>query len=189
MSTAADAYRSARKAMTPGRSGKRARGKAALDDEQLEEVKEAFNLFDTEGAGTIDPKELKAAHRALGFTVKKAEVRKMLSDMAKDDRSVINFDEFCEMVYERMNGRDEREEIMKVFALFDEENKGKISFRNLKKVSNELGEGLTDDELMEMIEEADRTGDGCINREEFYRIMKKRGCDPLDDLDSDEDEL
>ena len=54
-------------------------------------------------------------------------------------------------------------------------------------MSNELGEGLTDDELMEMIEEADRTGDGMISREEFYRIMRKRGLDPLDDLDSDED--
>ena len=74
-----------------------------------------------------------------------------------------------------------------MFQLFDDDNSGTISFRNLKRVSNELGENLTDDELQEMIDEADRDGDGLINEEEFYRVMKKRGTNPLDDLDSDSD--
>jgi len=39
------------------------------------------------------------------------------------------------------------DEIRRAFRLFDEENTGKISFRNLKKVARELGENLTDDEL------------------------------------------
>lgn len=36
---------------------------------------------------------------------------------------------------------------MKIFALFDEDGTGAITFRNLKKVATELGESLTDDEL------------------------------------------
>eukprot|EP00953_Heterococcus_sp_UTEX-ZZ885_P013683 7813-Heterococcus_DN1.PRE.2 len=36
---------------------------------------------------------------------------------------------------------------MKIFALFDEDNSGGISFRNLKRVATELGENLTDEEL------------------------------------------
>lgn len=45
----------------------------------------------------------------------------------------------------------------------------------------------TDDEIQEMIDEADRDNDGKINAEEFFRVMKKRGDNPLDDWDSDED--
>ena len=44
---------------------------------------------------------------------------------------------------------------------------------NLKRVSKELGERMTDEELQEMIDEADRDGDGEVNEEEFLRIMKK----------------
>ena len=40
-------------------------------------------------------------------------------------------------------------------------------------MARELGENMTDEELMEMIEEADRDGDGEISEEEFLRIMKK----------------
>ena len=43
--------------------------------------------------------------------------------------------------------------------------------------------------MMEMIDEADRNNDGKIDFEEFFRVMKKRGDNPLDDLDSDEDQL
>lgn len=48
-----------------------------------------------------------------------------------------------------------------------------LHLQNLKRVSKELGENLTDEELQEMIDEADRDGDGEINEEEFIRIMRK----------------
>lgn len=46
----------------PSRTAKR----AGVSEEEMEEIREAFNLFDTEGKGVIDIKELKAAFRALG---------------------------------------------------------------------------------------------------------------------------
>lgn len=160
---------------------------SGLDEEAMEEIKEAFNLFDTEGKGSIDVRELKAAFRALGFQVKKVEIRQMFIDMDKDlSSAMVSYDEFVEMVTPRMQNRDSREEIMKVFALFDDDNTGAISFKNLKRVAMELGENLTDEELQEMIDEADRDGDGVINEEEFYRVMRKRE-NPLDEIDSDDD--
>eukprot|EP00812_Abedinium_dasypus_P008310 NODE_2080_length_999_cov_206.361229.p1 GENE.NODE_2080_length_999_cov_206.361229~~NODE_2080_length_999_cov_206.361229.p1 ORF type:complete len:199 (-),score=79.93 NODE_2080_length_999_cov_206.361229:311-907(-) len=163
------------------------KGRAGLDEEQVEELKEAFNLFDTEQAGTIDVRELKAALRALGFEVKKEDVRRMLAEIGKDPTQAIDFNDFLEMMRGKMPDKNSRAEIDKVFALFDEDETGKISFRNLRRIAQELGESLTDEELQEMIEEADRDGDGMINPEEFYRVMRKRGGNPLDDWDSDDD--
>jgi Ca2+-binding EF-hand superfamily protein len=111
--------------------------------------------------------------RALGFEPKKEEIKKMISDIDKDGSGTIDYQEFLEMMTTKMSEKDSREEILKAFRLFDDEEKGKISFRNLKRVAKELGETMTDEELHEMIEEADRDGDGEINEEEFLRIMKK----------------
>lgn len=83
-----------------GGAGARKPVAAKLDNEQLEELKEAFNLFDTDANGAIDSKELKAAMRALGFQVKKAEVRKMIADIDKED--FISFDDFVEIMTGRM---------------------------------------------------------------------------------------
>ena len=65
------------------------------------------------------------------------------------------------------------EEILKAFKLFDEDNTGRISLRNLRRVARELGENLSDDELQAMIDEFDKDGDGEICENEFLGIMKQ----------------
>ena len=74
----------------------------------------------------------------------------------------------------KMSDKDTREDIQKVFNLFDDDQTGHITLRNLKRVAKELGETMSDAELMEMIERADTDGDGEISPEEFYAIMTKK---------------
>merc|ERR1719465_231259 len=77
-----------------GRGGAQKSKKFELTEEQKQEIREAFDLFDTDGSGTIDAKELKVAMRALGFEPKKEEIKKMISDIDKDGSGTIEFEEF-----------------------------------------------------------------------------------------------
>ncbi|XP_019395867.1 PREDICTED: centrin-2 [Crocodylus porosus] len=147
--------------------------KLELTEDQKQEIREAFDLFDTDGTGNIDVKELKVAMRALGFEPKKEEIKKMISDIDKEGTGKISFHDFLAVMTQKMAEKDSKEEILKAFKLFDDDETGKISFKNLKRVAKELGENLTDEELQEMIDEADRDGDGEVNEQEFLRIMKK----------------
>ncbi|XP_018320254.1 caltractin-like isoform X2 [Agrilus planipennis] len=147
--------------------------KFELNEQQKNDIKEAFDLFDIEGVGTIDSKELKVAIRALGFEPKKEEIKAMIAEVDKEGTGKLSFDDFLYLMSVKMAEKDSKEEIMKAFRLFDDDDTGKISFKNLKRVAAELGENLTDEELQEMIDEADRDGDGEISQDEFLRIMKK----------------
>jgi len=89
---------------TPGKKG----GKPDLTEEQKQEIREAFDLFDTDGSGTIDAKELKVAMRALGFEPKKEEIKKMIADIDKDGSGTIDFDEFLHMMTAKMSEKDSR---------------------------------------------------------------------------------
>ncbi|KAI8826636.1 uncharacterized protein EV422DRAFT_510921 [Fimicolochytrium jonesii] len=111
--------------------------------------------------------------RALGFEPKKEELKRMIGEVDRSGSGVIDFNDFLELMSVKMSEKDTREEIIKAFRLFDDDDTGRISFKNLRRVAKELGESLTDEELQEMIDEADRDGDGEINQEEFLRIMKK----------------
>merc|ERR1712195_228039 len=106
-----------------------------LSEEQLDEVREAFGLFDADASGSIDVRELKAAMRALGFGIKNEELKKMVADVDTDGSGMIEFGEFLEMMTGKMGEKDSREDIEKVFKLFDDDNTNKISFRNLARVA------------------------------------------------------
>lgn len=121
----------------------------------------------------IDIKELKVAIRALGFEPKKEEIKKMIADIDKDGSGKLSFADFLSLMTIKMAEKDTKEEILKAFRLFDDDETGTISFKNLKRVAKELGENLTDEELQEMIEEADRDGDGEVNVSFFLMFQNQ----------------
>ena len=145
-----------------------------LTEDEIEEIKEAFDLFDTDGSGAIDPKELRAAMQSLGFEAKNQTIYQMITDLDKNKSGNIDFEEFLDMMTARMSDKDTREDINKVFRLFDDDTSGSITIRNLRRVARELGETMTDEELQEMVERADSNGDGAVSMDDFYNIMTKK---------------
>ena len=80
------------------------------------------------------------------------------------------------MMTAKISDKDSKEDISKVFNLFDADNKGAITLRDLKRVAKELGEAMSEAELLEMIERADSNGDGEVSKEDFLDIMTKKAA-------------
>ncbi|KAF8324132.1 EF-hand [Clavulina sp. PMI_390] len=159
-----------------GQKSKRSRtGKEALPASisaaQREEIKEAFELFDTDGDGALDYHEVKVAMRALGFDMKKPEVLKLIRENSEDDRGVMTYAAFTAVMEQKIKERDPGEEIRRAFHLFAGEGGRKITFESLQAVANELGENLGAAELQAMIDEFDLDNDGAIDEAEFFKIM------------------
>ncbi|ORZ34443.1 centrin 3 [Catenaria anguillulae PL171] len=148
-----------------------------LSDDQKQEIREAFDLFDSDKDNLLDYHEVKVAMRALGFDLKKAEVLKMLKEYDHNKgagpggKQALEWDDFLRIATEKILARDPLEELRKAFALFDTEKRGRISMRDLRRVAKEVGEPLDDEELQAMVDEFDLDGDGEINEQEFLAIM------------------
>ena len=160
------------KSSLAGRSRKTDR--PGLTEDEIDEIREAFNLFDNEGSGVIDPKELKAAMQSLGFESKNPTIYQMFADLERECHGPIDFERFLDGITSKLGDRESKEGIQKIFNLFDTDRKGSISLKDLKRVSKELGESMSDEELREMLERADSNGDGEISLDDFFNIMSKK---------------
>ena len=77
--------------------------KFELSEEQRHEIKEAFDLFDTDKNGSIDAHEMKVAMRALGFDVKKEEVQRIFAELDTEGMFMSVFVHVCVCIYEVIN--------------------------------------------------------------------------------------
>merc|ERR1711934_1011974 len=145
-----------------------------MTEDQKREVKEAFDLFDTDNSGAIDAKELKVAMQALGFEPTSDEVAKMVRDIDIDGNATVEFEEFIEMMEGKMASKDPVAEMQKAFKMYDTEGKGKITVQDMQRVAKELGENLSKDELQGILDESDRDGSGTITEDEFVRVMRNQ---------------
>ncbi|EMS58483.1 putative calcium-binding protein CML13 [Triticum urartu] len=157
-----------------------------LTQQKRQEIKEAFDLFDTDNsgnesvpslawlfldailvswadvlqrvriAGTIDAKELNVAMRALGFEMTEEQINQMIADVDKDGSGSIDYEEFEHMMTAKIGERDTKEELTKAFRIIDQDKNGKISDVDIQRIAKELGENFTLQEIQEMVQEADQ---------------------------------
>jgi len=142
-----------------------------LTEEQVAEFKEAFMLFDKDEDGTITTIELKSVMESLGQRPTDEDVKGMVQEVDVDGNGTIEFNEFLQMMSKKMKEADSEEELREAFRVFDKNQDGFISSAELRHVMTNLGEKLSDEEVDDMIKEADIDGDGMVNYHEFVTIL------------------
>ncbi|CAF4947918.1 caltractin-like isoform X2 [Pieris napi] len=140
--------------------------------EQKNDLHEAFNLLDYNGEGKIKAEDFRVAIKALGYEPTKEELQKMINGVDKGLTGKLSFENFETAIMRKIMSLDSDGDIMKSFRLFDMDDCGFISFENLKQVTKILGIYLSDQEIEEMIDDADKDFDGFISVQEFMRMIK-----------------
>lgn len=150
------------------------KGTVNLTREQVDEINEAFKLFDKDGSGMIDIDELKDAMKALGLAYDKKKVKELMEQADKDGSGQIDQEEFIALMARLLHLRNPKEELKKAFKMYDDDDNGTISEENLMKVAQELNEEVTIEEIRLMLRIGDRSnkyGGQEVDIDDFMQIM------------------
>ncbi|XP_015085728.1 probable calcium-binding protein CML10 [Solanum pennellii] len=145
------------------------------------QLKLVFKLIDTNGDGKISPLELTEILLSVGHDqeLKAAEelAEVMVKEMDCDGDGFVDLDEFLNVMgVEKDEAKDIDEIIRQVFLVFDADNNGLISAKELRRVLISLGCGNSSvKECTRMIKGVDKDGDGFVNFQEFKQMMAA-GC-------------
>ncbi|WOH08514.1 hypothetical protein DCAR_0727955 [Daucus carota subsp. sativus] len=142
-----------------------------LNDEQIVEFQEAFGLLEKNGDGCITVEELATVIRSLDQNPSEEELQDIITEVDADGNGTIEFVEFFNLMSNKIKEIDVEEELKEAFKVFDKDQNGFISASELRHVMIDLGEKLSEEEVEQMISEADLDGDGQVNYDEFVKMM------------------
>merc|ERR1712084_89609 len=148
-----------------------------LGEEQVMEIKDAFDLFDKDRSGEITVGEMLDAMRSLGYDTEHGEAAEHVKSLDKDGSGALEFNEFYDLLTARFSENTTKEELQRVFKLFDTDNTGSISVANMRAIADQVGDQVSDDELGDIVLKNDMDNDGKLTFEDFYNVLTKKSFD------------
>ena len=143
-----------------------------IPEDQMEEFKQAFALFDKDGNGHVDANELGQVLASLGQIPTEDEINRMIAEVDGDMNGTIEFAEFLNMMKSKMSRKENEEEIQEAFNAFDVNKNGIINAKSLQKAFKSMNETFTDEEIKEMINVVGNGGE--VNFNQFKNMMLMR---------------
>ncbi|XP_038901754.1 probable calcium-binding protein CML32 [Benincasa hispida] len=138
----------------------------------LEEIKWAFEKFDSNKDGKISFEEYQAAHRGMAGSkeISDEEAAKSFKFVDVDGDGFVDLKEFLEL-YTMSGGEVRVGDIKSAFQVYDSNGDGKISAEEVMAIMNTLGERTTLKACKQMVKGVDIDGDGFIDIDEFSKLM------------------
>ena len=147
-----------------------------ISEENLEKIKNAFELLDSTGEGIFYPKEFKSNMENFGLIEKEPFIYSIINelDTKEAQKSGVTFEELLKVIDDRLGNKNTKEGIKKIFELFVDEKKNNIIILSLKKAGNKYGHKLTNEQYKLLMEKASQNGNE-INFDDFYKLMSSDG--------------
>ena len=149
--------------------------KLDIPEDKIAEYKEAFDMFDKDGSGTIDVGEIVKIMKNFGYPIKKSEAQRMISEIDDNGDGELDFEEFVTLMEKQTNYVDQTEEelVLAAFKSFDKDHDGKITNHELKYLLTQMGDKFTDEELNLLFQESNLDINGTLDYQDFINFWKK----------------
>ncbi|CAF0983982.1 unnamed protein product [Rotaria magnacalcarata] len=142
-----------------------------LTNAQRQELKDAFDVFDSDGSGKISARELGNIFKALNIKVNDHGLKHLMNEMDTDRSGQIEFEEFSRVMAATYFKKYSEDELRAAFRQFDEDGSGYIQSSELEHIMRKMGRHFTNEQIDAMAKALDTSGDGKIGFDEFVQLF------------------
>ncbi|XP_009075047.1 PREDICTED: calmodulin-like protein 4 [Acanthisitta chloris] len=142
-----------------------------LSQDQINEFKECFSLYDKKQKGKIKGSDLLAVMRCLGVSPTPGEVQRHLHLHKIERNAELDFSTFLNIMYRQMKQEEPEQEILRALAMIDRQKRGVITVSELRAKLTRLGEKLSDEEVDDLLKGAKIGPNGTIKYEDFVHMI------------------
>ncbi len=146
-----------------------------LTRKELGAVKKMFRLFQDRD-GTIDPHEVITSMQTLRLNEKSPVIYELFEefDTPENSKNRLDYEEFVDLLSQKLSDKDSQKSIERFYEAFlTNTNKDTIDFDVLKKVAQDVGDDITDEQIRKLLERCAQNGKD-MTFEEFYDVMTKK---------------
>ena len=142
-----------------------------LSEQEICELREAFNIFDKDFDGAIALDKLILLLKSLKQNPTQNEIKELAETFGN---LKINFNQFLIIMAKRIQKKniDEDKYFRSLFDVMDRNKNGKISLEEIKYLISHSNVDISEEDIKFLTKEADSDGDGLISYDEFLIFMK-----------------
>ncbi|XP_043662203.1 calmodulin [Drosophila teissieri] len=145
---------------------------SSLTEAQIEEIREAFSLYDTGKSGWVSVRQLGGVMRALGESLTEAEIYDLANESDVDFGGQVQFKDFLYVMAKRLEEQNSVVCLKQAFKIFDRNEVNSFTINEIRMVMTNLGEKMSEDDLRELFQDIDQDKDGKISFNEFVAAMR-----------------
>ena len=144
-----------------------------LQEERRKLMKDVLDLYDPNNEGFVKTKDIAKILRAMGRTLEDDDEQNFLEAADPENTGEISKDNFLATVEAMFSlPKEEVNDLLEAFKVFDINNTGKISVKNFKKVLVSIGQEFSEDEADDILKYIQVDREGNINIKDFINMWK-----------------
>ena len=137
----------------------------------LENIKDLFCFFKIDSSGRMSVAQLRNIIKRISRHIPGINLEPLIHEIEMNFDGFMRVEDLANLMCREFSEQDDERDLINAFIILDRDKDGFLSKKELATALSQLGDGFTEKEIQEIINQVDSDSGGKINFMEFARLM------------------